>query len=64
MDSNLIVPESVDISQILGVDKVNLDRDTKGSSAVPQPLRSPPWVPVDSARFPVESQNEILSEEL
>ena len=37
MDSNFIVPESVDLSQLLGVDILNLDTDTKGSSAVPDP---------------------------
>ena len=37
MASNLIDPDSMDISQLLGVDVVNLDTNLEGLSAVPQP---------------------------
>ncbi|EDR04495.1 uncharacterized protein LACBIDRAFT_330671 [Laccaria bicolor S238N-H82] len=36
MASNFIVPETVDISQLLGVDVANLDANVEGSSTVPQ----------------------------
>jgi len=42
MASNLIDPDSVDISQLLGVDMANLDTNLEGSSAVLQPCTMEP----------------------
>ena len=42
MASDLIDPDSVDISQLLGVDVVNLNTNLEGSSAVPQPRTMEP----------------------
>lgn len=37
MDTNLIKPESVDITQLLGIDGADLQLKNEGSSAVPKP---------------------------
>ncbi|EDQ98612.1 uncharacterized protein LACBIDRAFT_335810 [Laccaria bicolor S238N-H82] len=47
MASNFIVPETVDISQLLGVDVVNLDANIEGSSTV---LQLPPMEPRDHTK--------------